>query len=91
VLVQDGILLFDNLGQYMKLLPFSDLKDFQVINKNIIYVEEDQIISFSLQKLEHSTMENPGLVNDSELIQLRIGKENRYLRFKNELKKLKSK
>jgi len=33
----DGIVVFDNLGQFIRVLPLKDLSDFQVRKNNIIY------------------------------------------------------
>lgn len=47
-----GILVFDLYGSYYKTIPIKNLKAFQIIGDELLYVEKNKLISFHLKKLE---------------------------------------
>jgi hypothetical protein len=47
-----GILVFDLYGTYYKTIPLKNLKSFQVIGDELLFVDQNKLISFHLKKLE---------------------------------------
>lgn len=53
---QYGIIIFDNLGQYLKVLPIKDIKNFQTDGKNIYIFQNNSIKIYTIRLLEESTI-----------------------------------
>ena len=51
-----GIIIFDNLGQYLKLLPIKNVDTFQTDGKNIYVFQNQSIKVFTIRLLEESTI-----------------------------------
>lgn len=51
-----GIIMFDNLGQYLKVLPIKDIKNFQTDGKNIYVFQNNSIKIYTIRLLEESTI-----------------------------------
>lgn len=52
-----GIIIFDNLGQYLKLLPIKNVKTFQTDGNNIYVFQEDIMKVYTIRLLEESIIE----------------------------------
>lgn len=52
-----GIIIFDNLGQYLKVLPIKSIKTFQTDGKNIYVYQEKSIKVYTIRLLEESAIE----------------------------------
>ncbi len=73
-----GILLFDLFGNYTKTIDVKGLTQFQVIDQQLIYWQEDKIHVFNLKSLQTRSMDL-GLSLDSAQ-QVRIEKDRLYVR-----------
>ena len=73
----DGVLVFDNLGQYIKLLPLTSLSDMQVLNGNTIFLNDEGPQSYLSKQLEIVPIKE--LENLEGYKQLRISKTMFYL------------
>lgn len=63
-----GILVFDNFGQYHKLLPFKKVAYFQIIGSQLIYAQDENLYNFNLQSLLTSNIPLPTPAQKSQLI-----------------------
>jgi hypothetical protein len=54
-----GVLVFDKFGTYAKMLPIKNLTSFQVIDDNIIYSTESQLIKYNFKTFEQQSMALP--------------------------------
>jgi len=54
---QYGIIIFDNLGQYLKVLPIKDVSTFQTDGKNIFVYKDSSIKVYTIRLLEESNIE----------------------------------
>ena len=52
-----GILVFDNFAAFVKTIPIKNLKNFQILDKQLIYEEGNTVNSFHLQSLLTQTLE----------------------------------
>lgn len=62
----NGILVFDRYATYIRLLPFKNLKSFQVFSGRIIFSEGNKLKIFDLKTFEESSMaipENEEIIN----------------------------
>lgn len=55
----NGILVFDNLGGYIKRIPFDSQHDFQIDGDHLVYWDGDKIQIKSFKLLEHSQLNIP--------------------------------
>lgn len=46
-----GLLVFDKFGNYYKTIPIPDIKSFQVIDKNLLYLKNNSLYRFDLSTL----------------------------------------
>ncbi len=76
---QDGILMFDNLGQFIKILSLKDLKDFQIKGDQIIYRTEKGAFSYSTKFYDFFQIEGLDESNKKEWKQIRIGQKYNYI------------
>ncbi len=51
---QYGIVIFDNLGQYLKVLPLQDIQNFQTDGKNVYVYQDNSIKVYTIRLLEES-------------------------------------
>src|SRR4029079_15289087 len=58
-----GILVFDRYGTYYKTLPFTELKKFQVINKDLLFIKNNRLYRYESNSLEQKEILLPE--NDS--------------------------
>ncbi|HOY31518.1 MAG TPA: hypothetical protein PKW80_06535 [Bacteroidales bacterium] len=62
----NGILIFDRYATYMRLLPFKNLRSFQVIGQKIIFSEGNKLKMFDLKTFEEAVLiipENEDIIN----------------------------
>ena len=71
-----GILVFDLYGTYYKTIPLKNLKSFQVIGDELLFVDQNKLISFHLKKLEEKEILLP--LHDS-LVNARIEQKELFL------------
>lgn len=83
LLDDSGILIFDNLGQYIKLIPFDNITDFQVANNGFIYLDGKIPSYYDMSQLISMPIEGFTVENESPCLQFRKGIEKQYLRFSN--------
>ena len=80
---QTGILVFDNLGSYLKTIPIANINSFQTIGDEIIYLKNGEVKSYNLKTLSEKTMLVPNI--DTTVVFMRIGKQKLYLHRKDRL------
>lgn len=51
-----GIIIFDNLGQYLKVLPIKEINNFQTDGKNIYVFQNNNIKVYTIRLLEENTI-----------------------------------
>jgi hypothetical protein len=73
---ETGILVFDMYGTYFKTIPFKNIQSFQIIGDELLYVENNKLISFNLKKLEEKEILLP--LSDS-LLNARIEQKELFL------------
>ena len=71
-----GILVFDLYGTYYKTIPIKNLRAFQIIGDELLYVEKNKLISFHLKMLEAKEILLPPC---DSLIQARIEQKKLFL------------
>ncbi len=71
-----GILVFDLYGTYYKTIPLKNLKSFQVIGEELLYIDQNKLINFHLKKLE---MKEILLPPHDSLLNARIEQKELYL------------
>jgi hypothetical protein len=49
-----GILVFDQYGSYIKTIPITDLKTFQFIGSDLLYVKENKMMKHNLKTLQEN-------------------------------------
>lgn len=77
-----GILIFDVFGTYIKSIPLFQLKDFQVENNIIYFIDSKGFGSFNLDLVLKKEIEMP----DPEVQQIRLQKNRVFLRLVNKIK-----
>lgn len=78
---EDGILLFDNLGQFIKVLPLKDLTDFQVRKSNIIYHSFKGAFIYFTEGLYDKPLVDIDLSELAKWKQFRMSKSHYYIAF----------
>jgi hypothetical protein len=70
-----GILVFDNMGNYKKKLPFKGLTQFSFLNDELYYLQDDKIHLFNLYNFKERIIQLPAevkvrfaLINGSHLV-----------------------
>lgn len=58
-----GIIIFDNLGQYLKVLPIKSVTTFQTDGRNIYTYQDNNIKIYTIRLLEESTIEVQSNIN----------------------------
>lgn len=74
---QEGILVFDLFGAYLKTIELPNLNFFQIEEQQLFYLEHSTLKSFDLQLLQTSTIELP--LNTNTLKQIGIAQKHLYL------------
>jgi hypothetical protein len=57
-----GILIFDNFGTYYKTIPIKGLKEFQVVNNKLFYLDQSYLKSFGIKTLQIDSLALPDTV-----------------------------
>ena len=65
-----GVLVFDNYGQYVKMLDLKGLSDFQVLDNQLIYREKEKLMAFHLQTLTTRSIELPAGIRAEDHIRI---------------------
>ncbi len=73
---ENGILVFDLFGTYYKLLPFKELKSFQIIDQNLLFVRENKLFRYDSKTAAEQEVLLPS--HDS-LLNARIESQQLYL------------
>lgn len=71
-----GILVFDLFGTYFKTIPILNLKSFQVIGDQILYVEENKLMSYDQKNITFKEIKLP---THGQLVDARIEDHQLYL------------
>lgn len=74
-----GIAFFDRYGNYLKLLPFLHVSDFQIYNDNIEFLKNDTLFRYDMNTLKIDTI----LINPQNIIQFKRTKSQLYFLNKN--------
>ena len=59
VLDKEGIKLFDSFLNYIKTIPLNNIKDFQVFENEIIYLDNNKLYSYNTTSLQYKEMSIP--------------------------------
>lgn len=65
---ENGILVFDNFGQYLQTIPITNLTTFQIINNQLYYQKDTTFYGFHFQTLDNQIMDLPFNINKNETI-----------------------
>ena len=71
-----GILVFDRFGAYLKTIPIPDIKSFQIINNDLLFVKNNKLLKYNLKTLEENEVLLPP--HDS-IVSARIEKQQLFL------------
>jgi len=85
----DGILMFDNLGQFIKILSIKNIADFQIRKDQIIYFDDVGVYSYSTQFYNAFQIEGFDETKKQEWKQIRVGREYNYLLLPNGVQRIK--
>ncbi len=79
---EHGIYVFDKYATYAKRIPIKGVKDFQILNNNLVYCKKGSMYKYNLQTFETDTIRVPGIdsVRDA-----RLERDRLFLRTKNGL------
>jgi hypothetical protein len=85
-----GVLVFDVFGRYLKTIPIKGLEDFQVVGRELVFLENHQLQSFHLDAYLQSPLRLPApLANSSKDIseekKVRLEKDRLYILEKGKL------
>lgn len=78
---EQGILLFDNLGNYKNILNIKDLTNFQVWKDRLFYFRQGELFALSLDFLETRRIALPASAQKETLLQAVVAPERLALRF----------
>ena len=81
---EQGILVFDVFGKYLKTLPILHTDHFQIVGGQLLFVADGQMQSFHLQSLLQSPIKLPAGISENS--KLRVEKERLYVLDKEGLK-----
>ena len=71
---QQGILIFDLYGQYIKSLDIKGLNDFQIINNQLIYTQNEQLQVFHLKTLLENSIKLPKIIEIGDQLKIQQNK-----------------
>ena len=71
-----GILVFDQYSSYIKTIPITELKSFQIIGNDLLFVKENKMMKHNLKTLQENEVLLPP--HDS-LVCSRIEQQQLYL------------
>ncbi len=84
---EDGIFVFDNLGQFIKIIPLTGIDDFQIIKDNIVYANQNGAFFYSTVHFDMFQIEAIDESRRETWKQFRLAKENYFLAFANGIQK----
>jgi hypothetical protein len=73
---QVGILVFDRFGAYYKTIPYKNLESFQIVDKNMLFINNNKYFRYDFKSLSESEVLLP--VKDS-IHSVRIEQHELYL------------
>lgn len=62
-----GILIFDIFGTYIKTIPITDIRDFQIFENELIYLKNNELIRYNTLLFETKEVELPYICRDAQL------------------------
>lgn len=65
-----GILVFDNFGQYSKTIPIKNRQTFQLLDNHLIFKQKEQIELYDLKSFLSATLVLPANVVETDQIQI---------------------
>lgn len=74
---EQGILIFNQYGQYQKTIPISDIASFQVLDNRIFYVKSGELFAFDLESSLTSPVNIPK--ESGPVLGIQIQKKRLYL------------
>ncbi len=69
-----GILVFNNFGQYVKLIPILDIATLQILDNQLIYKNKDNLIFYNLQSFQSNNLLLPAEVSAEHQVQVQQGR-----------------
>ena len=79
----EGIILFDNFGQYMKRFPFQIESDIQFDGNHFIYYENGKIVFYNIQYYTEEEYIIPVTQIKTDLQQVKTGSNFLYFKYRN--------
>ncbi len=79
----EGILLFDNFGQYMRRFPFQIESDIQFDGNHLIYYENGKIVFYNIQYYTEEEYIIPETQIKTGLQQVKAGSDFLYFKYRN--------
>lgn len=77
-----GALVFDVFGTYVKTIPIKSIKDLQVENNMLYFIDNKGFGNFNIDKIQMEEIELP----DANVQQIRLQKNRVYVKLKNSVK-----
>ena len=77
-----GVFVFDVFGTYIKTIPIFSVKDFQVENNMLYFIDKNGFGSFNMDKIQMAQLELP----EMDVQQIRLQKNRVYMKLKNSVK-----
>lgn len=65
-----GILIFDNFGQYFKTIAIQNISSFQILDSYLVYKQEKKILLYDLKSFFTNTIQLPENVEETNQIQI---------------------
>jgi len=78
-----GILVFNNFGQYVKLIPIQNITNFQILDNQLIYKENNVLRFYNLQSFRTSDITLPQPIDAEDQVQMQQG--HIYIKRKNRI------
>lgn len=69
-----GILVFNNFGQYVKLIPILDIGHFQILDNQLIYKQKEQLYIYNLQSFRTTNLKLPTTILSDDQVQVQQGR-----------------
>jgi hypothetical protein len=77
----NGVLVFDVFATYIKTIPLKSIKDLQVENNNLYFIDEKGFGSFNLEFLKQNEIQLP----QNEIKQIRLQKNRVFMRLSDKI------
>lgn len=69
-----GIFVFNNFGQYVKLIPILDIVHFQILDNRLIYKQGKTLHLYNFQSFQSNNLPLPGEVSAEDPVQVQQGR-----------------